>query len=126
MHLYDLFRYSVCDHGNSQNLIDNLQPLLKQYGAHYLSGHDHCMEALADQGVYYIVSGLGDTCCYEASNLDSVPAGALQWHVSKETKTKGTIGGFSSITATASAMTVQFYDQDGNTLYTTPEIKPRA
>lgn len=57
----------MCDHGNSQNLIDHLQPLLKQYGAHYLSGHDHCMEALADQGVYYIVSGLGDTCCYEAS-----------------------------------------------------------
>jgi hypothetical protein len=28
--------YSACDHGNSQNLIDNLQPLLVQYEAHYL------------------------------------------------------------------------------------------
>ena len=28
--------YSACEHGNSQNLIDYLQPLLVQYGAHYL------------------------------------------------------------------------------------------
>jgi acid phosphatase/tartrate-resistant acid phosphatase type 5 len=115
----------VCDHGNTQNLIDNLQPLLVQYGAHYLSGHDHCMESLQDQGVHYFVSGMGDTCCYEASNLDNVPAGSLEWHVSKENKVKGTIGGFTSISATPASVTVSFYDQDGNTLFTTEEIAPR-
>jgi acid phosphatase/tartrate-resistant acid phosphatase type 5 len=115
----------VCDHGNTQTLIDHLQPLLLQYGAHYLSGHDHCMEALQDQGVYYFVSGMGDTCCYEASNVDSVPAGSLLWHTSRGHKDKGTIGGFTSISATQASATVTFYDQDGNTLYTAPALPPR-
>jgi tartrate-resistant acid phosphatase type 5 len=35
--------YSVCEHGNTQNLLDNLRPMLIQYGAHYMAGHDHCM-----------------------------------------------------------------------------------
>lgn len=36
--------YSVCQHGNTQNLVDNLKPLLVRYGVQsYLSGHDHCM-----------------------------------------------------------------------------------
>jgi acid phosphatase/tartrate-resistant acid phosphatase type 5 len=116
----------VCDHGSSQNLIDHLQPLLQQYGAHYLSGHDHCLEALQHQGVYYLVSGIGDTCCYEASNLDSVPADSVMWYLSKETKVKGTSGGFASITATPASMTATFYDQDGNVLFSTPEIAPRV
>jgi len=33
--------YSVCQHGPTQTLITNLQPLLQKYNAHYLSGHDH-------------------------------------------------------------------------------------
>jgi tartrate-resistant acid phosphatase type 5 len=35
--------YSVCEHGPTGNLVDNLRPLLIQYGAHYMAGHDHCM-----------------------------------------------------------------------------------
>jgi tartrate-resistant acid phosphatase type 5 len=35
--------YSVCEHGNTGNLYDNLRPLLIEHGAHYLSGHDHCL-----------------------------------------------------------------------------------
>ena len=83
------------------------------------------METLYEEGVYYFVSGMGDTCCYEASKMDEVPVDSLLWHVSKETKTRGTIGGFTSITATPEAATVTFYDQDGATLYTAPEIAPR-
>jgi len=124
--LTHLYRYSVCDHGNSQNLIDHLQPLLEQHGAHYLSGHDHCMEALEHNNVHYLVSGMGDTCCYEASNLDDVPADSAKWFLSKETKVKGTSGGFTSLTATPEALTATFYDQDGATLYTTPAIAPRV
>lgn len=48
-------RYSVCDHGNTQNLIDLLKPLLETYGAHYLSGHDHCMSSVTQSGVQYMV-----------------------------------------------------------------------
>lgn len=34
--------FSVCEHGPTQTLIDHLEPLLVKYGAHYMSGHDHC------------------------------------------------------------------------------------
>ncbi len=33
--------YSVCDHGSDSTLLNYLKPLLEQYDAHYLSGHDH-------------------------------------------------------------------------------------
>lgn len=42
--------YSVCEHGNTQTLISHLRPLLIQYNAHYLMGHDHCMEHLIETG----------------------------------------------------------------------------
>lgn len=35
--------YSVCEHGNTQTLYDNLRPLLIEHKAHYLAGHDHCL-----------------------------------------------------------------------------------
>jgi tartrate-resistant acid phosphatase type 5 len=35
--------YSVCSHGPTSNLIENLKPLLIEHGAHYMAGHDHCM-----------------------------------------------------------------------------------
>ena len=34
--------YSGCSHGSTSSLISWLKPLLEKYGAHYLSGHDHC------------------------------------------------------------------------------------
>lgn len=43
--------YSVCVHGPTQTLIDNLRPLLIQYGAHYVSGHDHCLIHLSEPGI---------------------------------------------------------------------------
>lgn len=42
--------YSVCEHGNTDTLVVNLKPLLVQYGAHYMSGHDHCMEHFVEPG----------------------------------------------------------------------------
>ena len=66
--------YSVCDHGPNPTLIEHLRPLLIQYGAHYLSGHDHCMIHMQEPGeaVNYVLSGIGDTCCYESSNKVSL------------------------------------------------------
>ena len=32
--------YSICSHGPTSTLITNLKPLLEQYQAHYISGHD--------------------------------------------------------------------------------------
>ena len=58
--------------------------------------------------------------------MDTVPENSLLWHTSRGSKTKGTIGGFTSISASADSMTVSFYDQDGTELYTTDEIAPRT
>jgi tartrate-resistant acid phosphatase type 5 len=35
--------FSICEHGNTANLYDHLRPLLIEYNAHYISGHDHCL-----------------------------------------------------------------------------------
>ena len=42
--------------------------MLEKYGAHYLSGHDHCQEYAEYKGVSYILSGVGHGCCYEWTN----------------------------------------------------------
>lgn len=124
--------YSVCEHGPTSNLVDNLEPLLVQYGAHYLAGHDHCLESFHNNGVQYMVSGTGDTCCTDDSHLESIPEGSLEWYVSRghkpdpgTTRRNGTIGGFSSIEVKSAAMYMHYYDQDGQLLYTTPSIAPR-
>lgn len=46
--------YTVCSHGNTATLVTNLKPLLEKYDAHYLSGHDHCLEHLQEIGTSII------------------------------------------------------------------------
>jgi hypothetical protein len=70
--------YSVCEHGPTSSLVANLKPLLEQYGGHYFAGHDHCMEHLAENNVQYIVTGMGEECCYANSNMKKVPNGTKQ------------------------------------------------
>jgi hypothetical protein len=41
--------YTVCQHGNTATLVTNLKPLLETYGAHFMSGHDHCMEHIQEK-----------------------------------------------------------------------------
>lgn len=119
--------YSVCEHGNTENLYENLYPSLKKYGAHYLAGHDHCMEHVDDgSGVQHILSGMGHECCYASSKKQGVPEGAAKWYMARDTMTLGTTGGFASATATAKSLSFTFYDQNGSVLYTTPAISPRA
>lgn len=36
--------YSACSHGNTFTLLEWLKPKLEEAGAHYLAGHDHCLE----------------------------------------------------------------------------------
>ncbi|CAE7428013.1 Acp5 [Symbiodinium sp. KB8] len=59
---------SGCSHGPTLILDALLQPMLEKYGAHYLSGHDHCQEYAEYKGVSYILSGVGHGCCYEWTN----------------------------------------------------------
>lgn len=47
-------------HGNTQELVDDLYPLLQRYDVDfYLSGHDHDMEFMRKNDINFIVSGTG-------------------------------------------------------------------
>ena len=119
--------YSICKHGNTPSLVKYLEPLLKKYNAIYLSGHDHCQEYLVNDGINYIVSGMGKECCYESSNLNN-PVQEVVWYFASESQ-KGqysnVVGGFALLSANNMSLHITFYDQDGNILYVTPQIKPR-
>jgi len=47
-------------HGNSQDLIDRLLPILKRHGViAYVNGHDHDLQYIAREGMHFICSGGG-------------------------------------------------------------------
>lgn len=58
----------------------------------------------------YVVTGMGDTCCYKSSNIGAVPEGSLKWYVALD-NSRGISGGFTSVSASAQAMTITFHDQ---------------
>jgi len=119
--------YSVCEHGPTSSLITNLKPLLETYGAHYIAGHDHCLEHIQETGskVNYIVTGMGMECCYKNSNLAKNPTNSVQWYIAANNVPKGMTGGFSSISVSKTGMSIVMYDQDGNAVHTVPSIPPR-
>lgn len=120
--------YSVCSHGNNPTLVDNLKPLLEKYGAHYMSGHDHCLEHLQENNVSYVLSGLGDVCCYEASNIDNVPKDTLQWYADAKYRLKDNrelAGGFTAMSFAGGLMSITYHDQDGEVLFTSTPVRTR-
>jgi len=120
--------YSVCKHGPTATLVTNLKPLLEKYNAHYMAGHDHCMEHIQETGskINYYVVGMGEECCYDDINLPRVPTGSVQWYVAANNALPGTTAGFSSVTATAKSLQMTFYDQAGKVLYVAPAVSPRT
>lgn len=87
------------------------------------------MESLEDSttGTQYVVTGMGDTCCYNETNLLSIPSSiSNRWYLSQGNKARGTLGGFSSLTADSKALSFSFYDQDGVVKYRSSDISPRT
>ena len=144
--------FSVCRHGPTETLIQHLRPLLLKYGAHYLSGHDHCAnhfveqsnhsilygldssEILQSEEVNYILTGTGIECCYAATNLKNslIPESVkLKWAMTEEKNTghlfwKKVKGGFASFSTTKDTMKVRHHDQNGNVLFEAKPILPRS
>jgi len=125
--------YSVCDHGNTPTLVEHLKPLLEKYNAHYMHGHDHCMSHMKETGstVNYILTGMGDTCCYEASNKENIPADSLKFYLAKDNNGSLIDGsmitaGFTSFVATKSDLIVKYYDQHGTLLFAADAIPART
>jgi len=166
---------SVCQHGPTSTLITHLKPLLTTYQAHYMAGHDHCMEHIVESGYrvkeitrpitpptkkceifmginYHRWKGelLRDWHGWGVLLFELQPqqeshrwiievlnikrrglefvclSGSVQWYIASNNAPKTVDAGFSSFTITKTSMTVSYYDQAGNVLYTTPSIAPRT
>lgn len=120
--------YSVCKHGNTPTLIELLMPLLVEHHAHYLSGHDHCMEHLLEPNtpVHYFLTGMGVECCYKGSNQKKVPAGALQWYVGSDNNVNKATAGFTAFEMNANGLRASFYDQSANLLHSSEYLPARS
>jgi len=97
--------YSGGSHGNTEELLDELDPLLRKYGAHiYFSGHDHNKQFIQHQGMNYIISGAGGK--YSTSRTDEFPKNSLRHRFEDP--------GFAGLSiCSKSSATLTFYDDRG-------------
>lgn len=125
--------YSAGNDGTTQTLVNKLLPLLKEYGAHYISGHDHMHEHIFVNGVNMFVTGPGRECCYGTKHLSTVPKGAIKYMVSGlhgEGQSVGRkpstpmLSGFSSMQFDDEVLVIM-YKEDGTPIYIAPPIQAR-
>lgn len=92
--------YSCGPHGDSQELVRDLVPLLDRYGvALYLNGHEHVLEDLVVGGRHYVTSGAG-------SELTRVtPDGRTRWAEA--------LNGFVAGSLVRDALVLRFVDASG-------------
>jgi tartrate-resistant acid phosphatase type 5 len=130
--------FSICSHGPTETLVRHLRPLLLKHGAHYLAGHDHCMNHFVDDDthnqVHYVLTGTGIGCCARGNNLHHPlnEHALLQWHMTNEIngswipyRKKVAKGGFASFSATTKHMKITYHNHNGDPLYQVPPISPR-
>ena len=95
-----------------------------------MSGHDHCASHIVDdKGVNHILNGMGDECCYGASNLDQVVekvgSDAIKFFVSDKHNPTRARSGFTSASLTTRGMVVKYHDQNGAELFVADTIPLR-
>ena len=104
--------YSGGEHGNTDDLITNLEPLLSQYNVDlYLNGHDHALQFLKKDNVNYFGSGAGG----KKGTFKSTP----------ESVFGANDPGFMvhTLSPDGNSMTVEMIYMDGKTIYTTSVSK---
>ncbi|KAL7544090.1 hypothetical protein ACHAXR_013540 [Thalassiosira sp. AJA248-18] len=121
--------HSACSHGNTPELVNNLDPLLKQYGVTaYLSGHEHCQFHFAHEDMNYFLSGAGHDCCYGSEMKEFLPRGGELKYLLTDSYdysgSSGVRGGFLSFDVGQSDMVVTVHRESGEALYETV-ILPR-
>ena len=100
--------FSRGQHGDTDELVQYLQPLLVQYGVQaYICGHDHISEHLSADGIEYFVSGAG-SMTDSLGKEDSYAQ--LQW---------SGVGysAFSAFDATLESLKVSYIDYTGAVKY---------
>lgn len=91
----------------------------------YLSGHDHCLNHIEEDGIYFVLSGAGAKAWYTADNMGKIETAKVKWYWAKGNKGDFD-GGFASVTLTDEAATVRYYGNDGTELYTATPKPPRS
>mmetsp|Transcript_10179 Transcript_10179/g.22637 ORF Transcript_10179/g.22637 Transcript_10179/m.22637 type:complete len:385 (+) Transcript_10179:147-1301(+) len=114
--------YSACSHGGTPELLNTLDPLLRQYGVTaYLSGHEHCQFHFALEGMEYILSGAGHDCCYGSMMKEYLPKGGdLKFLLADDTDfsgSSGVRGGFVSFDVGQDDMVVSIHRESGDVLH---------
>lgn len=104
--------YSAGSHGTTEDLLLELDPLLRQHGAHiYFNGHDHNKQLIQYQGMNYITSGAGGKNSDSRSNEE--PSGSLQ-HIFQDS-------GFAALAMCSKTLaTLTFYGEQGQPQATEP------
>ena len=91
-------------HGETPELVELVRPLLERHGVQaYINGHDHDMQHISDGGIDYI-------CCGAGSEVRPVkPVKGTQFCMSRS--------GFGAISVDRNALSLQFRDYTGATVY---------
>jgi tartrate-resistant acid phosphatase type 5 len=99
--------YSAGEHGNTAELIRDVEPLLEKYHVQaYLNGHDHDLQHLRDGPVNYFTSGAGSKTNKGGHDLRTLFS-------------RGNTSGFMAFSLTPERMTVTVVDLNGTVLYST-------
>jgi len=70
--------YSAGSHGTTEDLLYELDPLLREFGVNfYFNGHDHNKQLISHRGMHYVTSGAGGKS--SSSRSGEEPAGSLRY-----------------------------------------------
>jgi tartrate-resistant acid phosphatase type 5 len=109
--------YTSGEHGDSSELISNLQPLLEQYNVSmYLAGHDHLSGHLQHKGIEYLIAG-GGAMVDPLGDVSSVATDV--WYG---------VGyaAFSVVQVTSSTLEIKFIHWNGTEMYNYTLHNPRG
>ena len=112
--------YSICEHGPTSFLVDNVKPMLEKYKVNaYLNGHDHCAQFISYNNVQYQTIGSAHENNPSTSHKHNIPSNSLKFH-----KGDGN-GGFATLDISSNGMVITHYDGNGQELFVSPSSPSR-
>ena len=115
-----------------------LRDLLNKWEANYFNGHEHDFEHIVENGtkVNYVSTGAGYFCCYEDTNLGTVPQGSIkfassgtggaEWWGGVPIPDFEILSGFTSYRIGPDSMKVYYHAHNGTVLFVTDPIMART
>jgi len=105
------------------DLVNLLEPILLRYKPDfYLAGHDHCLQHLQVNGLDYYIVGSGSDAANNWVGQSGLPANTLRFSYPPQNVD---IGGFAVATVNDTFFRIDFYNDQGQLLYTSMQT-PQA